>query len=1248
MKIEQFTHQYSLSKTLRFKLIPQGRTLETLEELRVKEADKLRAEEYVRMKRLIDRYHKAFIEQVLGAFRFSEEALQEYAELYRKADKSDKEIKELQDRADKLRKAAANAFDVEKANKDLFKKELITKRLQTLDGITPEETELIEHFKKFTTYFDGFNENRKNMYTGEGKSTEIAFRIVDQNLPRFLDNVRSAEKVLEALPESDKTELDAYFAETLSCRLTDIADVRFFNRTLSQAGIDRYNQMIGGVAAGDRAKTQGINEKINLLRQKDPAQKLPLLKPLYKQILSDRSTLSFVPEQIASDQELLGCVNDSRAKLFESIDTLHTLLSGIAEYDPEGVFVSCGKCLSELSRGAFGSWQTLQTGLERQYDALSKAKNKDTEMYADKRRADISAKKSYSLAQLQKAAALAAEEDETVPSITEYLVRTADGLRQAALAADAAANGLLTGAYPAEKNLIADDDSIGKLKALLDAVKDFQRFAALLAGTGKEERKDERFYGAFAPGLDTLDAVTPLYNKVRSYATRKPFSQEKYKLNFDCSYFLSGWSIEWAAHEAFFVSDGRDVYMAILNRRLKEAERNTLFSKADTGWSYLEYHMQKIDPKNMPRLFIRSKGESFAPAVDELDLPVKDILEIYENGWFKADEKAENPERYAESVRKMIEYYMLGVSRHESFQWFDFSGMKDSGEYASMDAFYRDLQKRCYRIIRRPIDRSVLDAMTDRGDILLFRVYSKDMSEYSRGTPNLHTLYFRALFDGENQRDVTVALNGGAEMFYREASLQRSETAIHPAGIPIENKNPDNPKKTSVFPRDLIKNRRYTEPQFQLHIPVTLNFAAPESKKCPLNHAVREALRASGGSYVIGIDRGERNLLYVCVIDADGNIVEQRSLNAIVTEYNGVSRTTDYHAILDKREKERDGARKSWKSIEPIRELKEGYISQVVHYICGLVEKYGAVVALEDLNSGFKNSRAKVEKQVYQKFEKMLIDKLNYMADKRRGAREPGGILNAYQLTQPFKSYSDRARQNGILFYVPAWLTSKIDPTTGFVDLLHPKYESEEKAAEFVSRLERISYDAGTKRFVFTVDLDRFPRTDASFRKIWNLESFGTRIRTVRDRKTGAWNSTEIDLTEAFHTLFTKHGIDLTQPDLREQILALPDGRKEFFRELMALLALLMQLRNSKTGTDIDYMLSPVRNADGGFYDSRKYSGAAAALPTDADANGAYHIARKAQWAVEQIVRADEDKLDKVSLAISNKDWLEYIQAGAM
>jgi len=80
-------------------------------------------------------------------------------------------------------------------------------------------------------------------------------------------------------------------------------------------------------------------------------------------------------------------------------------------------------------------------------------------------------------------------------------------------------------------------------------------------------------------------------------------------------------------------------------------------------------------------------------------------------------------------------------------------------------------------------------------------------------------------------------------------------------------------------------------------------------------------------------------------------------------------------------------------------------------------------------------------------------------------------------------------------------------------------------------------------------------------------------------------------------------------------------------------------MRNSKTGTDIDYMQSPVADANGNFYNSELCDNS---LPKNADANGAYNIARKGLWIVRQIKASDD--LRNLKLAISNKEWLQFAQ----
>ena len=438
-----------------------------------------------------------------------------------------------------------------------------------------------------------------------------------------------------------------------------------------------------------------------------------------------------------------------------------------------------------------------------------------------------------------------------------------------------------------------------------------------------------------------------------------------------------------------------------------------------------------------------------------------------------------------------------------------------------------------------------------------------------------------------------------------------------------------------MFEYDLIKDRRYTVDKFMFHVPITMNFKSVGSEN--INQQVREYLQQADDTHIIGIDRGERHLLYLVVIDMQGNIKEQFTLNEIVNEYNGNTYRTNYHDLLDAREEERLKARQSWKTIENIKELKEGYLSQVVHKITQLMVKYHAIVVLEDLNMGFMRGRQKVEKQVYQKFEKMLIDKLNYLVDKNADVTQTGGLLNAYQLTSKFDSFQKLGKQSGFLFYIPAWNTSKIDPVTGFVNLLDTRYQNSEKAKAFFSKFDAIRYNADKDWFEFILDYDKFGTKAEGTRTRWTLCTQGNRICTFRNpEKNSQWDSQEVDLTKEMKSFFAHYHIDITG-NLKEAICS--QMEKPFFVGLLHLLKLTLQMRNSITGTETDYLVSPVADENGVFFDSRSCGDT---LPENADANGAYNIARKGLMLIGQIKETKD--LANFKYDISNKAWLHFAQ----
>jgi CRISPR-associated protein Cpf1 len=378
-------------------------------------------------------------------------------------------------------------------------------------------------------------------------------------------------------------------------------------------------------------------------------------------------------------------------------------------------------------------------------------------------------------------------------------------------------------------------------------------------------------------------------------------------------------------------------------------------------------------------------------------------------------------------------------------------------------------------------------------------------------------------------------------------------------------------------------------------------------------------------------------LLYYTLINQKGEIIKQDTLNVIANTKQKV----DYHSLLDKKENERATARVAWGIIENIKELKEGYLSQVIHKLTDLMIANNAIIAMEDLNFGFKRGRQKVEKQVYQKFEKMLIDKLNYLVDKNKKANEPGGLLNAFQLANKFESFQKMGKQSGFIFYVPAWNTSKIDPVTGFVDLLKPKYENLTQAKEFFEKFDSICFNGTNNYFEFSLDYKKFTEKADGGRTKWTVcttnEDRYSWNKTLNNNKGGQENC---NVTERLKALFDgkieyKNGKDLQSEIARQEAT-------DFFKMLMKNLSITLSLRHNngeKNDSEQDYILTPVADNKGQFFDSRK---AETSMPQNADANGAYHIALKGLWCMQQINEASD--LKKINLAISNKEWLRFVQ----
>lgn len=1065
-----------------------------------------------------------------------------------------------------------------------------------------------------------------NMYSEEEKATAVAFRLIDENLPKFIDNIRSFEKIKASEVAANFPVLCKDMEPWLNVNtLDEMFALDAYNMFLTQSGIDAYNTFIGGRKEDD-VKFKGLNEYINLYNQTHPDAKLPKLKILYKQILSDRVSASWLPEAFEDAAELLNAVQSFYDKFADNdvFETLRQVLEDLPKQDLSRIYIRNDASITDISNCLFGNYSILKDAL-----GVDEEGKKKTDWYS------VSAIQLALDDYVKELDADRCPQAYSPSCVAEYFSGNLGCVLENIESTYKKASGFLTGVHDHTKSLTQSEKD--NLKAFLDSLMALLHFVKpLYLKADAELEKDEIFYGVFTPAYEQLQQITKLYDKVRNFVTKKPYSTEKVKLNFGCSTLLNGWDVNKETQNlgVLLLKDGK-YYLGIMDKASNKVFSNLPTCEETDCYQKVMYKLLPGPNKMLPKVFFsKSRIDEFAPSGE--------ILSIYEKGSFK---KGENFN--LSDCRKLIDFFKESIAKHSEWSQFGFY-FSPTEQYQDISEFYREISEQGYKITYESVSAAYIDSLVHDGKLYLFQIYNKDFSPYAKGKPNLHTLYWKALFEEENLADVVYKLNGEAEVFYRKKSIEDGDRIIHHANCPLESKNPERKGETSTFAYDIVKDRRYTVDKFQLHVPITMNYKAGGSQR--INERVCAYLKDNPDVNIIGIDRGERHLLYLSMIDRSGRVVKdksgnyvQYSLNTITGDYKDadgkpVSFKTPYHDLLKKKEDDRKEARENWDVIENIKELKAGYLSQVVHHIAKLMAEYNAIVVLEDLNSGFKNGRKKVERQVYQNFEKALIEKLNYLVFKDVDTDVPGGLYHALQLTDKFESFKNLTKQTGFLFYVPAWNTSKIDPVTGFVDYLKPKYKSIPDARNFFSKFKSITYNPEKDWFEFDFDYSDFTEKAEGTRTQWIVCTHGAlRYAFNRTLNNGRGGYEKCNITEKLKALFAENGVDYRQGDLRSAIAA--QNSAAFFAALTKCLQITLAMRYSSTEDGKDFILSPVADENGVFYCSEECEDG---LPKDADANGAFNIARKGLMVLEQIDKAEKYK--DWTTKISNRDWLGFAQ----
>jgi hypothetical protein len=1153
---------------------------------------------------------------------------------------------------------------------------------------------IFDSFDKFTTYLTKFQETRKNLYKDDGTSTAVATRIVD-NFIIFIQN----QKVFQEKYQSQYSQI-GFDKNDIKIFETD-----HYKNCLLQEGIETidnensYNKIIGRL---NKAIKEFRDKKESENKKEFKKSNYPLFKKLDKQILgrvekekqlieNEKQVFPVFKKFIELNEKHFKTAKELTVELFNNEFT--------EEYD--GIYLK-NTAINTISR----RWFTNGT----EFELLLPQKSKK----ADEK--DIpKIKKFISLADVKNAVEKM-EGDIFKDGYYESKVidRDKDGKQNKwdhflkiweyefgnlfkNLVREKEENGKEKLVWKEDKDTKTDTrkiEKIGYTRALNEAkqLSGFSRkkeeisiiknysdaglsiFQMLKYFALEDKNKKDtpsnfstNFYARYDEFYKENNEpyFIKYYNALRNFITKKPFNENKIKLNFEKGNLLGGWAESPEGNAQFgayiFKKDRRYFLGITTNPNILDVKRfpevcevknkTNVYQKMD----YYQIKSQTIYGSAYKGLYGNDyKNDKKKYTDKELIKKVKNLLKEKYASIF--------PELKKEIIKKN---YRLANDLAKDINGLNLYKL----EFKDVNGDY--IEK---------IEHKIKTGGKEKNHYLyLFEITNKDLGQNSdTKTPNIHTLYFKNIFSENNLKDIVFKLSGNAEVFYRPKSLDKKQE--------IRGKH---------VKKKIVVNRRYTEDKIMFHLPIVINMGSGSITPKKFNQEINKFLDLNKKEInSIGIDRGEKNLAYYSVINQKCEILDQGSLNRIeVKDKNGKAvKEIDYFEKLIGLEKKRLAERQSWEPITKIKDLKKGYISHLVRKICDLVIKYNAIVVLEDLNMRFKQIRGGIERSIYQQLEKALIDKLGYLVFKdTRDLRAPGGVLNGYQLTALFKSFEKMGKQTGIIFYTQADYTSITDPLTGFRKNIYiSNSDSQEKIKKSIEGFKAIGWDDKEKSYFFTynpIDFIENKEKSGTVSSKWTIYSKSPRIRREKEKNSGYWTYKAIDLNNEFENLFKKYNFEPKNQDILAEIKKIIhtdnkslqekkefDGKlKNFYERFIYLFNLVLQIRNTfslqvkiddgklkEIDYGIDFIASPVKpffstkavnkkgetlsNANfadfekrfiGSVEDKKKF-----VEEFNADANGAYNIARKGIMILEAISKNPE----KPDLFITKSQWDKFVQ----
>lgn len=605
-----------------------------------------------------------------------------------------------------------------------------------------------------------------------------------------------------------------------------------------------------------------------------------------------------------------------------------------------------------------------------------------------------------------------------------------------------------------------NETSVASIKNFLDEALYLRRFLIKIQHADKTVSCDE--------ALALLKDAPFIYAQTRNYLTRKPYKNDKMRLFFNCAAFGKGWDVNREPSCLLTMFKDEQGYYLGIRRLGAKIDFAQLATTAINEPCYEKMLYKAFDfAKGMASIvFSKQTLAKFADGAEQVILDNEffnepfivnksDFTQKYYIQGNEVKEKANEHVPYLKAyysktgdfagyihvVHQRINLAKRFIKAYKSFAFFDMSQLKPTNEYNSWSEFVAHVNEFTYKIRWSKVSVAAIQKLVRDGDLFFFKLDNQDFSlkKVNNRRENVQTMLLRQLFGELNDIHRVLKLLGNAEIYYRPASLEAN--AVYRQGCFLVNKKdiynrPVEPKlhqeitdylngkssflsaaaaqllenktlKYKKISQDIVKDKRFTENQLFIHFPIAINYRCA-SKDYSFNSDFRALLKDNSAINIMSVYYGGENLAYITIINQNGKPLYQKAYNQF-NQYR-------YDEAIALREKERKAARRSWRDIQAIKNLKLGFMSALVHEMVCLLEQYNCIIVLEERRRGFVT---RGEHSLNQSFVSSLLHKLNYVVYKDKYYLEPGGLLNGYQLCPPVDSLGNFSNQVGCVFFAP-------------------------------------------------------------------------------------------------------------------------------------------------------------------------------------------------------------------------------------